>query len=88
MSYFQERSASNVMASLKAMMPAQSTVTRDGKPTKVEAHELVPGDLVTLRLGDRWAGWGLGAGWGGLLWSGQWTNRCVTGGCTGLEAGG
>ncbi|GBF90642.1 p-type atpase [Raphidocelis subcapitata] len=53
MSYFQERSASNVMASLKAMMPAQCTVTRDGKPTKVEAHDLVPGDLVTLRLGDR-----------------------------------
>lgn len=40
-------------ASLKAMMPAQCTVQRDGKPTKVDATELVPGDLVTLRLGDR-----------------------------------
>ncbi|KAI8473316.1 MAG: hypothetical protein J3K34DRAFT_518987 [Monoraphidium minutum] len=53
MSYFQERSASNVMASLKAMMPAKCTVQRDGQATKVEAHELVPGDLVSLRLGDR-----------------------------------
>lgn len=34
-------------------MPAQCTVQRDGKPTKVDATELVPGDLVTLRLGDR-----------------------------------
>jgi len=53
MSYLQERSASNLMASLKAMMPAQSTVQRDGRATKVEAHDLVPGDIVTLKLGDR-----------------------------------
>lgn len=40
-------------ASLKAMMPAQCTVLRDGAATKVDAHELVPGDLVSIRLGDR-----------------------------------
>lgn len=40
-------------ASLKAMMPAQCTVLRDGRATKVEAHELVPGDIVSIRLGDR-----------------------------------
>jgi magnesium-transporting ATPase (P-type) len=53
MSYLQERSAGNVMASLKAMMPAQCTVQRNGAATKVDAQELVPGDLVTLKLGDR-----------------------------------
>jgi hypothetical protein len=40
-------------ASLKAMMPAQCTVLRDGAATKVDAHDLVPGDLVAIRLGDR-----------------------------------
>lgn len=34
-------------------MPAQCTVLRDGRATKVEAHELVPGDIVSIRLGDR-----------------------------------
>lgn len=37
------------------MMPSKSTVYRDGAPTKVDAHELVPGDLVQLKLGDRCA---------------------------------
>jgi magnesium-transporting ATPase (P-type) len=35
------------------MMPAQCTVLRDGAATKVDAHDLVPGDLVAIRLGDR-----------------------------------
>jgi hypothetical protein len=40
-------------ASLKKMMPNKCTVCRDGQEKKVEAHELVPGDLVRLCLGDR-----------------------------------
>lgn len=35
------------------MMPNKCTVTRDGQEQKVEAHELVPGDLVRLYIGDR-----------------------------------
>lgn len=35
------------------MMPNKCTVCRDGQEKKVEAHELVPGDLVRLCLGDR-----------------------------------
>lgn len=35
------------------MMPNKCTVTRDGHDQKVEAHELVPGDLVRLNIGDR-----------------------------------
>lgn len=53
MSYLQERSANNVMASLKRMMPNKCTVTRDGVEQKVEASELVPGDLVRIYIGDR-----------------------------------
>lgn len=53
MSYVQERSASNVMASLSKMMPNQCTVVRDGKEQKVSAVDLVPGDLVKLYIGDR-----------------------------------
>jgi hypothetical protein len=35
------------------MMPNKCTVTRDGVEQKVDAHELVPGDLVRLTIGDR-----------------------------------
>lgn len=34
-------------------MPNKCTVLRDGHEQKVEAHELVPGDLVRLYIGDR-----------------------------------
>jgi len=53
MSYWQERSAGNVMASLKKMIPNKCTVIRDGHEQKVEATELVVGDLVRLYIGDR-----------------------------------
>ncbi|MEW5309019.1 MAG: hypothetical protein WDW38_000932 [Sanguina aurantia] len=46
MSFIQERSASNVMASLKSMMPSRCSVFRDGAESKVDATQLVPGDLV------------------------------------------
>lgn len=41
------RSASNVMASLKSMMPSRCSVFRDGAEIKVDAVDLVPGDLVS-----------------------------------------
>eukprot|EP00882_Tetradesmus_deserticola_P004148 GHRQ01004382.1.p1 GENE.GHRQ01004382.1~~GHRQ01004382.1.p1 ORF type:complete len:221 (+),score=74.72 GHRQ01004382.1:384-1046(+) len=53
MSYLQERSAGNLMDSLKKMLPNKCTVIRDGHEQKVEALELVPGDLVRLYIGDR-----------------------------------
>ncbi|KAL6750150.1 sodium potassium ATPase alpha subunit [Haematococcus lacustris] len=53
MSYVQERSASNVMASLTKMMPTKTTVYRDGHEQKIDASELVPGDFVRLYIGDR-----------------------------------
>jgi hypothetical protein len=65
MTYWQERSAGNVMASLGKMMPAQCTVVRragaaagggnpaSGGERRIDAAELVPGDVVRLTLGDR-----------------------------------
>jgi hypothetical protein len=35
------------------MMPNKCTVIRDGQEQKVDALELVPGDLVRLYIGDR-----------------------------------
>ena len=40
-------------ASLKKMIPNKCTVIRDGLEQKVEAAELVVGDLVRLYIGDR-----------------------------------
>jgi len=35
------------------MMPAQCTVVRDGAEERIDAGELVPGDVVRLAIGDR-----------------------------------
>lgn len=52
-SYLEERKSDSVMASLKSMMPAQCSVVRDGKPRRVPASDLVVGDIVQLKGGDR-----------------------------------
>ncbi|CAE8590596.1 unnamed protein product [Polarella glacialis] len=52
-SYLEERKSNNVMGSLMKMVPAQSSVIRDGKPRRIPAAELVVGDLVQLKGGDR-----------------------------------
>lgn len=53
LNYFQERSASNVLASIQGMLPAACIVVRDGAESKVPAGDLVPGDIVHLTLGQR-----------------------------------
>lgn len=52
-SYFQERKASNIMDSFKNMVPDQATVIRDGKTQTILAKELVLGDVVMVKGGDR-----------------------------------
>ena len=51
--YIQGRSTSSVMASFSQMMPAETTVIRDGHEMKVPAQNLVVGDIVHIGLGDR-----------------------------------
>ena len=50
--FWEEHQAGNAIAALKAKLAIKAQVKRDGKWTHPEARELVPGDVVHLRLGD------------------------------------
>jgi sodium/potassium-transporting ATPase subunit alpha len=50
---WQDFSTSRVMASIKGMLPSDVLVLRDGGQTKISAKELVPGDLVTITMGEK-----------------------------------
>ena len=49
---WEEREAGNAIAALKAKLAVKARVKRDGKWINPEARELVPGDIIRLRLGD------------------------------------
>lgn len=51
--YFQESKAVKALNALAATMKVEATVIRCGVSRKVDAAELVPGDLVVLRSGDK-----------------------------------
>ena len=50
--FWQENKASNAIELLKQRLALKAMVLRDGKWTELPARELVPGDLVRLRLGN------------------------------------
>ena len=50
--FWEERQASNAIAALKAKLAINARVKRDGKWINPAARELVPGDVIRLRLGD------------------------------------
>jgi H+-transporting ATPase len=50
--FWEERQAGNAIAALKAKLAINARVKRDGKWINPPARELVPGDVVRLRLGD------------------------------------
>jgi H+-transporting ATPase len=50
--FWEEHQAGNAIAALKAKLAIKARVKRDGKWTTSEARELVPGDVIRLRLGD------------------------------------
>ncbi len=50
--FWQEYQASNAVEALKKQLAVRARVKRDGKWNEVEAENLVPGDLIRLRLGD------------------------------------
>ena len=52
-SYFQERKSSQIMESFKNMVPDQAKVVRDGKAQVINALDVVMGDLVQVKGGDR-----------------------------------
>jgi H+-transporting ATPase len=50
--FWEERQAGNAIAALKAKLAIKARVKRDGKWTTSAARELVPGDVIRVRLGD------------------------------------
>ena len=50
--FVQSYKADNAMAMLKKNLASKSRVLRDGKWHELEARELVPGDVIRIRLGD------------------------------------
>jgi sodium/potassium-transporting ATPase subunit alpha len=52
-SFFQEYRAERAMEELRKYLPHQVEVVRDGRPARVSAETLVPGDVVALAEGDR-----------------------------------
>ncbi|CAJ0583435.1 unnamed protein product, partial [Mesorhabditis spiculigera] len=51
--YYQESKSSKIMDSFKNMVPQYAMVIRDGVKRQVRADELVQGDLVEIKGGDR-----------------------------------
>jgi H+-transporting ATPase len=50
--FWEERQAGNAIAALKARLAIKARVKRDGKWINPPSRELVPGDVIRLRLGD------------------------------------
>ncbi len=50
--FWEEYQAGNTIAALKAKLALKARVKRDGLWTGVPARELVPGDLIRLRIGE------------------------------------
>jgi H+-transporting ATPase len=50
--FWEERAAGNAIAALKAKLATKTRVKRNGQWVTPPARELVPGDVIQLRLGD------------------------------------
>jgi H+-transporting ATPase len=50
--FWEEHEAGNAIAALKATLAIKARVRRDGKLVTPPARELVPGDVIRVRLGD------------------------------------
>ncbi|PSS35172.1 Plasma membrane ATPase [Actinidia chinensis var. chinensis] len=51
-SFFEENNAGNAAAALMARLAPKAKVLRDGKWTEEDAAVLVPGDIISVKLGD------------------------------------
>ena len=48
----EEASAANALSALKGQLALKARALRDGEWREIEAHDLAPGDIVRIRLGD------------------------------------
>jgi cation-transporting ATPase F len=51
--YLQETRSENAIRALSALLATQATVRRNGKIERISSDQIVPGDVVMLRAGDR-----------------------------------
>lgn len=51
--FYQERKSQKALEALKDLSAPKALVVREGQKIKIEARELVPGDLIILSEGDR-----------------------------------
>jgi len=51
--FYQENRAFNAMKALKRMVVSRVEVVRDGKPKLIDVSELVPGDIINLKEGEK-----------------------------------
>jgi magnesium-transporting ATPase (P-type) len=51
--FLQEGRAEHALAAIRKLLALSATVLRDGRPRKIPAEALVPGDIVLLEPGDR-----------------------------------
>ncbi|HEX5106087.1 MAG TPA: cation-transporting P-type ATPase, partial [Pirellulaceae bacterium] len=51
--FFQEYRAERAMEALQEMAAPTATTLRDGEETQIPARDLVPGDLILLKAGDK-----------------------------------
>ncbi|XP_065323072.1 sodium/potassium-transporting ATPase subunit alpha-B-like isoform X2 [Gordionus sp. m RMFG-2023] len=52
-SYYQEAKSSKIMESFGKMIPQQAVVLREGKKMDIKAEDVVLGDIVEVKFGDR-----------------------------------
>lgn len=50
--FFEERQASNALAALKSALALKAKALRDGAWSEIDAKNIVPGDIIRVRLGD------------------------------------
>jgi len=53
LSFFQERNANKTVEKLQSMIALKSTVLRDGKPVQIITSQIVVGDVLQFKAGDR-----------------------------------
>ncbi len=51
--YYQERKTERALAALRELSAPRATVIRDGQEKQIPSRELVPGDLILVKEGDR-----------------------------------
>ena len=52
-SYYQTSAAADLMDDFKNFIPQKALVIREGKPDRIEALNLVVGDIIQLKAGDK-----------------------------------